>query len=93
MTSERHPQGEQIDYDEHAEALRAHEVLYVLAAVIVAEADAERHREALRALLYRGQLQCTGGLKAAGAAASACGQDSDYRRQRPQLLGGDRGHA
>ena len=37
------------------ESLRIHEGLYVLAAVVVADAQADRHREALRALLYRGQ--------------------------------------
>src|SRR6266581_272336 len=39
------------------ESLRVREGLYVLAAVIVADADADRHRQALRALLYRGQLR------------------------------------
>ncbi len=39
------------------ESLRVHDGLYVLAAVIVADADAEKHRQALRALLYRGQLR------------------------------------
>ncbi|HUZ53887.1 MAG TPA: hypothetical protein VMU94_15360 [Streptosporangiaceae bacterium] len=37
------------------ESLRVGSGLYVLAAVIVADLDADRHREALRALLYRGQ--------------------------------------
>ena len=39
------------------ESLRVREGLYVLAAVIVADADADGHRETLRALLYRGQLR------------------------------------
>jgi hypothetical protein len=39
------------------ESLRIHAGLYVLAAVIVADADADGHRQALRALLYRGQLR------------------------------------
>ena len=37
------------------ESLRTHAGLYVLAAVIVSDADAERHRQALRTLLYRGR--------------------------------------
>jgi hypothetical protein len=37
------------------ESLRVRAGLYVLAAVIVADAQADRHREALRALLHRGQ--------------------------------------
>jgi hypothetical protein len=37
------------------ESLRVRAGLYVLAAVIVADAPADRHREALRALLHRGQ--------------------------------------
>ena len=37
------------------ESLRAHAGLYVLAAVIVSDADAERHRQALRTLLSRGR--------------------------------------
>jgi hypothetical protein len=39
------------------ESLRVREGLYVLAAVIVADADAAGHRQALRALLYRRQLR------------------------------------
>jgi hypothetical protein len=39
------------------ESLRTHAGLYLLAAVIVADADADRHRQSLRALLYRGQLR------------------------------------
>jgi hypothetical protein len=39
------------------ESLRIHAGLYVLVAVIVADVDADRHRQALRALLYRGQLR------------------------------------
>src|SRR5216683_6579407 len=39
------------------ESLRVREGLYVLAAVIVADAEADGHREALRALLYRRQLR------------------------------------
>jgi hypothetical protein len=39
------------------ESLRIHAGLYVLAAVIVADADADGHRQALRALLYRRQLR------------------------------------
>ena len=37
------------------ESLRMRAGLYVLAAVIVADAQADRHRETLRTLLYRGQ--------------------------------------
>ena len=37
------------------ESLRVRDGLYVLAAAIVADDDTEGHREALRALLYRGQ--------------------------------------
>jgi len=37
------------------ESLRIHEGLYVLAAVIVVDTQADRHRERLRALLLRGQ--------------------------------------
>ena len=39
------------------ESLRIRAGLYVLAAVIVADADADGHRQALRALLYRRQLR------------------------------------
>ncbi len=39
------------------ESLRVREGLYVLAAVIVADAEADGHREALRELLYRRQLR------------------------------------
>lgn len=39
------------------ESLRIREGLYILAAVIVADAGADGHRDALRALLYRGQLR------------------------------------
>ena len=39
------------------ESLRIHQGLYVLAAVIIADADADRHRQALRGLLYRRQLR------------------------------------
>ena len=39
------------------ESLRVHAGLYVLAAVIVADADAGRYREALCGLLYRRQLR------------------------------------
>jgi hypothetical protein len=39
------------------ESLRVREGLYVLAAVIVADAEADGHREALRKLLYRRQLR------------------------------------
>jgi hypothetical protein len=37
------------------ESLRVRDGLYVLAAVIIADDDVEHHREALRALLHRGQ--------------------------------------
>jgi hypothetical protein len=57
------------------ESLRVRAGLYVLAAVIVADAQADRHREALRALLHRGQQRlhwrdesgCTGAMKTASA--------------------------
>lgn len=39
------------------ESLRIHKGLYVLAAVIIANAEADRHRAAMRALLERGQLR------------------------------------
>ncbi len=39
------------------ESLRVSHGLYVLAAVIVADTDADQHRAALRALLLRGQLR------------------------------------
>jgi hypothetical protein len=39
------------------ESLRIHQGLYVLAAVIIADADADRHRQALRELLYRRQIR------------------------------------
>jgi len=39
------------------ESLRARAGLYVLAAVIVADADADEHRQSLRDLLYHGQLR------------------------------------
>jgi hypothetical protein len=39
------------------ESLRVREGLYVLAAVLVADAHADRHREELRELLYRQQLR------------------------------------
>jgi len=39
------------------ESLQVSHGLYVLAAVIVADTDADQHRTALRALLYRGQLR------------------------------------
>src|ERR1035438_1951437 len=41
------------------ESLRVHQGLYVLAAVITADADADadRHRQALRELLYRRQIR------------------------------------
>jgi hypothetical protein len=39
------------------ESLRVREGLYVLAAVLVADAQADRHREELRALLHRHQLR------------------------------------
>ena len=38
-------------------SLRARAGPYVLAAVIVADTDADGHRQSLRALLYRGQLR------------------------------------
>jgi len=39
------------------ESLRVRDGLYVLAAVIIADTDASQHREALTALLYRGQAR------------------------------------
>jgi hypothetical protein len=39
------------------ESLRIPNGLYVLAAVIIADADASQHRETLRRLLYRGQAR------------------------------------
>ena len=39
------------------ESMRVSHGLYVLAAVIVADADADQHRAALRALLLRGRLR------------------------------------
>jgi hypothetical protein len=39
------------------ESLRVHQGLYVFAAVIIADTDAARHRQALRELLYRRQLR------------------------------------
>src|SRR5262249_10429864 len=39
------------------ESLRVRDRLYILAAVIVADADADQHRQALASLLYRGQIR------------------------------------
>ena len=39
------------------ESLRVRDGLYVLAAVIIADTDASQHREALTALLHRGQAR------------------------------------
>jgi GTP cyclohydrolase III len=39
------------------ESMRVHQGLYVLVAVTVADTDAEAHRDALRALLLRGQTR------------------------------------
>jgi hypothetical protein len=39
------------------ESLRVDQGLYVLAAVIIADTDADSHRQALRELLYRRQLR------------------------------------
>ena len=59
------------------ESLRVREGLYVLAAVIVADADADSHRRALRALLYRGQLRLhwrdEGSRRRADLVAAVCG--------------------
>ena len=50
--------------------MRVSHGLYLLAAVIVADTDADQHRAALRALLLRGSYACTGATKAPPAAAS-----------------------
>jgi hypothetical protein len=39
------------------ESLRVRDGLYILAAVIIADADADHHRQALTGLLYRGQTR------------------------------------
>ena len=48
------------------ESLRVREGLYVLAAVIVADAQADKHRQILRALLYRHQVRLHWREEAAG---------------------------
>ena len=71
------------------ESMRVRAGVYVLAAVIVADTDAELYRETLRALLYRGQLrlhwrdessrrrgqliEAVGGLRHTGAVVIATG--------------------